>query len=349
MKQIVLLSNICLLLFSPISCDQSPEAQNISNDKKYINPVINRNFADPTPVFAPDGNYYVYATNSTVGEKTINIQVAKSKDLINWSMLGDALPHKPSWADKDFWAPHVYYNEDRQLYYLYYSGESKNGEGKCLGVATSTNPEGPFQDVGAPLLCGKGFINIDPMSFHDPVSGKHYLYWGSGFEPIKVQELSDDLISFKEGSKPIDLIFPITDKDPDNYQRLVEGAWVVYRDGFYYMFYSGDNCCGENAHYAVMVGRSKKPTGPFETKAQVTGKGNSVILERNDRWIAPGHNSIITDENGEDWICYHAIDTEGSPNDRVMLLDKVNYLNGWPEINNGTPTKFPTKAPSTKD
>ncbi len=25
----------------------------------------------------------------------------------------------------------------------------------------------------------------------------------------------------------------------------------------------GDNCCGEGAHYAVMVARAKKATGPF--------------------------------------------------------------------------------------
>ena len=46
------------------------------------------------------------------------------------------------------------------------------------------------------------------MAFHDPATGKRLLYWGSGFQPIKVQELSADRMSFAPGSKPIDLIWP---------------------------------------------------------------------------------------------------------------------------------------------
>ena len=48
------------------------------------------------------------------------------------------------------------------------------------------------------------------------------------------------------------------------------------RGDFYYLFYSGDNCCGPKAHYAVMVARSRSATGPFETLATATGAPNSV-------------------------------------------------------------------------
>lgn len=344
-----------ILIAGLISCGQNADSQEEVPHEveetavEYTNPIMNINFPDPTPVKAPDGNYYVYATNSEVNGETVNIQVARSEDLITWTMVGDALPEKPSWAGSDFWAPHVFYDEASQTYYLYYSGESTTeDQGKCMGVATSQNPEGPFVDKGEPLLCGEGFINIDPMSFDDPVSGKKYLYWGSGFEAIKVQELADDRINFKEGSEAIELVHPIANEDPDNYQRLVEGAWVVYRNGFYYMFYSGDNCCGEQAHYAVMVARAEQPTGPFRTMAEVTGSGNSVIMERNERWNAPGHNSIITDEAGQDWMLYHAIDTESDASGRVMLMDQVSYEDGWPRINDGTPTVGQTPAPTTE-
>ena len=39
----------------------------------------------------------------------LNIQVARSADLVGWTRLGDALPAKPAWASQtqDFWAPHV--------------------------------------------------------------------------------------------------------------------------------------------------------------------------------------------------------------------------------------------------
>ncbi len=312
----------------------------------YINPVFDQDFADPTVVKAADGYYYVYATNSEVAGKTLNIQVARSRNLVDWERVGDALPKKPSWADTDFWAPHVQYDSLNKTYYLYYSGESKSeANGKCLGVATAQSPAGPFIDKGEPLLCGKEFESIDPMAFDDPVSGKKLLYWGSGFEPIKVQELTTDRLSFKEETTPTALVHPIKNEDPLNYQRLVEGAWVVYRNGYYYLYYSGDNCCGESAHYAVMVARAKDAMGPFETLEAATDRPNSVILAKGGRWIAPGHNSIVQDKAGQDWIVYHAIDGEAPNKGRVMLIDQIDYQEGWPVVATGVPSSSTVQKP----
>lgn len=131
---------------------------------------------------------------------------------------------------------------------------------------------------------------------------------------------------------------------------------MTLRDGYYYLFFSGDNCCGDKAHYAVMVARSKSATGPFETLAEATGKSNSAILERNERWIAPGHNSVVRDTSGQDWIFYHAIaaDNRLLRNDiagdrdvrRVMLMDKLVYRNGWPTIDRSAPST--TRQPGPK-
>lgn len=325
-------------LFSctPKATEQSnAPVSRISNSASQVqvNPVIDSNFPDPTIIKAYDGYYYVYATNTELKGQVIHIQVARSKYLVDWEMAGDALPDKPTWADMDFWAPHVLYDSIAQTYYLYYSGESKDGSiGKCLGVATSKSPEGPFTDIGKPLLCGEGFVEIDPMAFDDPVTGGKFLYWGSGHGAIKVQELADNRLDFKSGSKPIEIMDIIEDDHPDNYQKLVEGAWVVYHNGYYFLFYSGDNCCGEKAHYAVMVGRSKKATGPFETLAEATGANNSVILEGNGKWVATGHNSVIVDSSGQEWIAYHAIDSTDKEKGRVMLMDKIIWTNGWPQI-----------------
>ena len=133
------------------------------------------------------------------------------------------------------------------------------------------SPAGPFVDMGHPLLCGKEFINIDPFAFDDPVSGKHLLYWGSGFAPIKVQELGPDRMSFAPGTSPINLVSPAAGEN--QFPALVEGAWVVRRRGYYYLFYSGDNCCGPKANYAVMVterhvyGQEIAITGPSGTRS----------------------------------------------------------------------------------
>jgi arabinan endo-1,5-alpha-L-arabinosidase len=319
----------------------------------YVNPVLDADFPDPAVILAPDGFYYAYATQTLRDERWINIQVARSADLLHWEELGDALPEKPVWAQEtqDFWAPFVLQDGDRYL--MYYSATPDACDvperGHCLAIATATSPAGPFVDMGMPLLLGMGFEYIDPMVFHDPASDKCYLYWGSGFQPIKVQELADDRMSFAPDSEPIDLIWPnpVTGAFP----RLVEACWVIRHDGFLYLFYSGDNCCGPDAEYGVMVARSREPTGPFETLEEAKGVPHSLMLFKSERWLAPGHNCIVSDKAGQLWMLYHAIDVnrprqrqEDEINSRrILLIDRIEWREGWPWV--GTPSHERLSAP----
>ncbi len=350
-------SFLLLALLATTGCVATPVPEKAL--ATYSNPVIDLDFPDPATLTTADGTTYVYATQgNNGGPATLNMRVARSKDLVTWTLAGDAMPVKAPWATKtqDYWAPHVHAADGR--YFLYYSAKpdaalTDDKRGLCLGVAVADRPEGPFTDSGKPLLCGAGFINIDPMAYDDPATGKRLLYWGSGFEAIKVQELGPDRMSFAPGTKPVDLVSVIKDESPANYQRLVEGAWVVKRGEYYYMFYSGDNCCGPKAHYAVMVARSKSATGPFEGLAQATGAANSVILEANAAWIAPGHNAIVTDARGDDWIVYHGVDAKRSRakdsdevnTRRVMLIDKIEWVDGWPRVAGNSPSTGPRPAP----
>jgi arabinan endo-1,5-alpha-L-arabinosidase len=338
----------------------------------YTNPVFDEDFPDPTVIDAGGGWFYAYATQGDVAGRVQNFQVARSRDLVRWERVGDALPAKPAWASQTqlFWAPDVHRRGN--TFYLYFSAgldpdraerfkkergvpESKEGV-FCLGVATSSKPEGPFRDSGRPLECGLSFVNIDPMAFDDPRTGRKYLYWGSGFQPIRVRELAADRLSFKKESTAVELVK--ADKNVP-LQTLVEGAWVVYREGYYYLFYSGENCCHgplQEVKYAAMVARSRSATGPFETLAQATGAPDSAILRRSDAWIGPGHNSVFTDRAGQDWIAYHAIDVRRPyveaviSGDRAvrrpMLVDRLTWRDGWPRVEGGTPSAGPTAAPS---
>jgi arabinan endo-1,5-alpha-L-arabinosidase len=328
----------------------------------YSNPVLDADFPDPAVLKARDGFYYVYATQGGGGDASIhNIQAARSRNLVEWEKLSDVLPAKPAWASKtqDFWAPHVH--EAKGRYYLYYSANpdvalTDESRGLCLAVATADRPEGPFADIGRPLQCGPSFVNIDPMAYDDQATGKRLLYWGSGFGPIKVQELAPDRISFAPGSAPIDLIQPVKSEDPAEYERLIEGAWVIRRGGWYYLFYSGDNCCGPKAHYAALVARSKSATGPFETLEAATGAANSVILEQRGIWVAPGHNSMVEDARGDYWMLYHAVDSRrprSKPTDdvntrRVMLIDRIVWKEGWPRVEGNGPSTGPRPRPRTR-
>lgn len=331
-----------------------PTATHALQGPAYTNPVLDTDFPDPTVIRARDGWYYAYATQTLTAERRVNIQVARSKDLVRWKLLRDVLPEKPVWASttQDFWAPHVSQSGGR--YYMYYSSARDGREGMCLGVANARGPAGPFRDVGRPLLCGEGFAEIDPMAFDDPKTGKRLLYWGSDSKPIRVRELAPDRTRFAPGSKPREILPAGTDA----YERLVEGAWVVYRHGWYYLFCSGDRCCGNSPTYATMVARSRAATGSFEKLAAARDELSSVILQLNVRWDAPGHNSVITDEAGNDWMVYHAIDTRqrylktGNPEDqavrRPMLIDRGDYRDGWMQVGDGTPSTGPMPATSVR-
>ena len=307
----------------------------------YQNPIFDFDFPDPTVIRAANGYFYAYATQSFVNGVSQNIQAARSIDLETWERLPDALPVKPIWANQtqNFWAPHVIYANNK--YIMYYSADPNTRNGLCLAVATATNPAGPFTDKGTPLKCGNSFVNIDPMAYDDPNTGKILLYWGSGFEPIKVQELAADRMNFAPNSNPINLVFPINSPDPNMYRDLVEGAWVTYRNGFYYMFFSGDDCC-TSAHYAIMVARSTNATGPFE----VLPENNGVIVKGNDKWLGPGHNSVIRDDKSTDWLLYHAFHPNDRARGRVMIMNRLVYgSDGWVRAESSAPTKETRVAP----
>ena len=57
------------------------------------------------------------------------------------------------------------------------------------------------------------------------------------------------------------------------------------------------------------------------------------MLTRNEQWLAPGHNGIVTDAGGVHWILYHAVDVdrprqrqEDEINSRrVLLIDRIDW------------------------
>jgi len=316
----------------------------------YVNPVIHTDFADPTILRASDGWYYAYSTESLTIARIAYIQAARSHDLAHWQMLPDAMPIRPKWASRmrDFWAPGVIEGNGR--YYLYFAANPNRQTGMCLGVATSSNAAGPFVDSGKPLRCGSGFVNIDPMPFDDPRTGKHFLYWGSDGSPILGQELASDRIRFAAHSRPISLLAPNASQP---YETLVEAPFMFYHQGYYYLLYSGDNCCSRPPSYAVMVARSRGPLKPFTERSQVTSHwGESTILHFNDRWEGTGHCAVLTDAAGHDWVFYHAIDPRNWYNPgtrsalRPMLMDRMTYRAGWPRIANDVPSTTPQRAPT---
>ena len=322
-----------ICLFFALGCINFLYAQ--QSKTTVHNPVLNLNFADPT-VINVHGKYYAYATQARHDDSMVNIQLATSTDLLHWNYIGDVMPQKPRWASgtQDFWAPHVLYDAGLHRYVLFFSGRNNDTAfDKCIGVAIAQKPEGPFVPEDTPLLSAKGFVDIDPMAVADPQTKKKYLFWGSGFQPIRVEEMSNNWMHFLKGGVAKNAVYPRTEK---KYTNLIEGAWLDYNNGYYYLYYSGDNCCGEGANYAVMVARSKHITGPYVTLAKAKNIAGSAILEADSSLLAPGHNSIVKDNKGNKWIAYHAMikndDGTWDRSKRVLCMSRLVYVNGWPKV-----------------
>lgn len=313
----------------------------------YTNPVLDTDFPDPTVIRGGDGHFYGYATMGN----GVRLQGASSPDLCTWTYHGEIL-NPPAWLGPNSWAPHVVFDGSRYL--LYFAASNGTTGNMCIGLATSASPLGPFSDaLGVPLLCGSTFTTIDPMVMSD--SGSVWMFWGSDFVPIHVQALAANHSALAPRSAPSLLVAP----SPAPYESLVEGTWVVRSPAVsqpsLIMFYSGDNCCGNSAHYAVMAARADNATGPWTKLGKAGGGGSgssSVILQESEAWQAPGHNSLVWDDAGVAWMMYHAY-AGADRGARKLCMDRVDF-NGtaggwsdWPVVGGGrgTPSDGPQTGP----
>jgi beta-xylosidase len=162
--------------------------------------------------------------------------------------------------------------------------------------------------------------------------GDRYLVWKEDGNsrnqptPIWAQKLSAD------GTKLIGPKKELIRNDVAWEGGVVEGPFILRRGGWFYLFYSGNACCGRRCNYALGVARARKLLGPWEKNPA------NPILAENEAWQCPGHGSIVTDREGRAFLLYHAY-RHGETAfyiGRETLLDEVKWgANDWPNINGG--------------
>jgi arabinan endo-1,5-alpha-L-arabinosidase len=328
----------------------------------YRNPVSKTfadTFADPAVIRAKDGYWYAYGTSDPLreGGEYHLLPTARSNDLVKWRYIGDAFDasNAPTWmADPEMWAPDINYFNGR--YYLYYVVTNTVFDDHefdtAIGVATAPTPAGPWTDSGAPVVGprpapeepGEYLWTFDPEVVTSN-NGTRFIYYGSYFGGIFVSKLSRNGLRTVGASTQVSI--------NDRY----EGAYVVHRGGYYYLFASNADCCaGPTTGYSVFVGRSRSPRGPFrdrfgDTLTASRAGGTHVISPNGNRWVGTGHNSVVTDLAGQDWFVYHAIDRRDpyldapfEVNERPMLLDRLDWIEGWPTVRGG---RWASDSPQT--
>ena len=347
------------------------------NPGSYTNPLapqipgdgVVESCADPTVLHGQrpgDTAWYLYCTTDPLNDEDVDasgapifrrVPVMTSENLVDWTYVGESFTELPSWAEPGaaLWAPDVVYSSPFDQYYMFVvvtnttsavSGVDGCASDSAIGVATSADPTGPwtFSDtpVVAPRQNGGGcdFLwTYDPDVLGDTITDSGILYYGSyygGIYGTTLRLTEDGATADTAGATMVAI---------DN---KYEGANVIEKDGYFYLFVSATNCCnGALTGYSVFVGRSTDPLGPFVDRegvsllAEDTG-GTPFLTMNGNHWVGTGHNTVFQDANGDWWTIYHAVDQQDpffafAPGftKRPALLHAIDWVDGWPTVNGG--------------
>lgn len=299
----------------------------------YTNPVISLDVADPTVQRGTDGAWYCVATGGGL---------YRSSDLVHWTSMGSAFMDYPQWNEGYVvWATDI--SRLGKGYIMHYA-LAKWGDETITGIgaATAQTAEGPFTDMGKMFATAESGVknSIDPCYIEE--GDRKYLAWGS-FNGIYIAELEDDGFTVKWNTK----------------KQIAgsgfEGAMLHKHGGYYYLLASVGSCCeGASSTYKTVVGRSTSLMGDYEARnnngtlwsKKMLKNAYDVVIDRNSRFVGPGHNSeIVTDDEGQDWILYHAYDLTQNESERMLMLDRITWQDGWPVVEGGTPSTTQKAAP----
>ena len=286
-------------LFSMTCSEKSDDAQQI--DPKLLVPL-----ADPF-ILLHNNLYYAYGTGADNG-----IEVMTSDDLKVWKRAagtksGLALHKDDSYGNKWFWAPEVYFVNDK--FYMYYSAEER------MCVAVSDSPLGPFkQSVHKPML--EGQKTIDNSLFIDD-DGKAYLFFDRFNDGLNiwVAELEDDLMKLKE-----ETMHPCIHVSQDwekVWPRVNEGAFVIKHKGVYYITYSANSY--ESPFYGIGCATTTDIMGEW------TKYSNNPLLQKPGELVGVGHSAMFKDKDGNWRIVYHAHQNKTTIHPRNMYISKAGF------------------------
>ncbi len=261
-----------------------------------VNPVLDDDFPDPD-LLEVDGTYYAYATNGN----NSNVRVATSEDLETWEEQPDVLPQLPPWViEGKTWAPEVTEIAPGS-YALYFTATNFRPTLQCIGVATASDPLGPFTVVGEGMLvCPEDEGGaIDASTFLDQ-DGTRYLLWKNdgnccGLDTwLQMAPLSADGLTLT--AAPTKLV----KQDQEWEGNLVEAPTLVREQDTYVLMYSA-NDYGSDA-YTVGYATAAAATGPYT-------KDPEPLLASDDldgSYLGPGGQDVVEGPDGEDRFVFHS-------------------------------------------
>ena len=267
---------------------------------------------DPSTVAFCEGKYYTFGTG---GGGLI------SEDGWTW--------HSGAQRPGGGAAPDVLKIGDRYLMAYGATGGGLGGghNGRILTMWNQTlDPKSPdFKFTEAVVVAssdGKEDCDaIDPSFLLDPTDGKLWLTYGTYFGFIRLVELDPKTGKHVEGNQPLNIAIDC------------EATDLIYRDGWYYLLGTHGTCCdGPNSTYNIVVGRSKKVTGPYldNIGREMLKGGGKLVVAAGYRLIGPGHfGRIILSLGVEKMSCHYEADLDQSARS-VLGIRPLLWKNGWP-------------------
>ena len=162
---------------------------------------------------------------------------------------------------------------------------------------------------------------IDPGVLLDPNDGRLWVSYGTYFGFIRLIELDPKTGERKKGNKAKDIAIDC------------EATDLIYRDGWYYLLGTHGTCCdGVNSTYNIVVGRSRKVTGPYidNVGRDMMQGGGKMVINAGDRVVGPGHfGRTVIDEGVEVMSCHYEADFDQGGRS-VLGIRPLLWRNGWP-------------------
>lgn len=265
---------------------------------------------DPSTIMECEGKYYTFGTG---GGGLI------SED--GWTWYGGGV--RPGGGA----APDAIKIGNRYLIAYGATGGGGNHKGAIFTMWNTTlDPKSPNFKYSEPVVVATsdGYEEndaIDPGLMLDPTTGRLWLSYGTYFGFIRLVELDPKTGKRVTGNKPVDIA------------ATCEASTLVYREGWYYLLATHGSCCdGANSTYNVVVGRSKKVTGPYLDnvgRSMLEGGGKMVVATRGGL-IGPGHfGHMILEKGVEKMSIHYEADLEQGGRSVLGILPVV-WKDGWP-------------------
>ncbi|GAB3549253.1 glycoside hydrolase family 43 protein [Spirosoma fluminis] len=281
------------------------------------NPIIFADVPDMAMIRVKD-TYYM---SSTTMHLSPGLPIMKSKDLVNWQLVGYAydtlasvdalnLTNGKSTYGRGSWASSLRYHNG-----LYYVTTFAQTTGKTYIYTTKNIEKGPWKEHSF-----KPSYHDHSLFFDD--DGRTYLIYGAG--KLKLVELTADASGVKPGTTEQVLIENASTPSGTGGGLPAEGSQLFKVKGKYYLF---NITWPKGGMRTVIIHRSDKLTGPWEGR---------VALQ--DLGVAQG--GLIDTPDGR-WFAYLFRDFGGVG--RIPYLVSVKWEDGWPVLgDNG-------KVPQTLD